>query len=202
MLFLCYINDISLVCNNTKMLLYADDTVMYGTISDSERFLDMHSFKQDIDKMFRWCQRNKSSINVKKTKLVFYPHSSTVVNDMNHEVTINRQPVQYVNSYLYLGIDINEHLTFKKYFSTLFKNVSHKLYILRKVRPMLNKKASIDIVKTMICSIIDYGNMFIRFCNLQDLSDLQVMQNSALRYCYNVIDPCSEHVADLHANAI
>ena len=36
---------------------------------------------------------------------------------------------------------------------------------------------------------------------LQDLSDLQVMQNSALRYCYNVIDPCSEHEAGLHANA-
>ena len=58
--------------------------------------------------------------------------------------------MQYVCSYLYLGIDIDEHLTFKKYFSTMIKKVSHKLYILIKVRPMLNKKASIDIVKTMI----------------------------------------------------
>ena len=33
------------------MLLYADDTVMYRTISDSEKFLDMHIFKQDVDKM-------------------------------------------------------------------------------------------------------------------------------------------------------
>ena len=53
--------------------------------------------------------------------------------------------MQYVSSYLYLGIDIDEHLTFKKYISTLIKNVSHKLYILRKVRPMFDKKASIDI---------------------------------------------------------
>ena len=59
--------------------------------------------------------------------------------------------------------------------STLFKNVSHKLYILRKNRPMLNKKASIDIVKIMICSIIDYGNMFIGSCKQRDLSDLQVL---------------------------
>ena len=48
---------------------------------------------------------------------------------------------------------------------------------------MLNKKASIYIVKTMICSIIDYGNMFIGSCKEQDLSDLQVLQNSALRCC-------------------
>ena len=40
MLFLCYINDISSICGNTKMLLYADDTVMYRTISDGERYLD------------------------------------------------------------------------------------------------------------------------------------------------------------------
>ena len=90
-----------------------------------------------------------------------------------------------MNSYLYLGIDIDEHLTLKKCVSTLFRNDSHKLYILRKVRPMLNKKASIDIVKTMICSIIYYGNMFISSCSLQDLSDLQVLQNNALR-CFNV----------------
>ena len=36
---------------------------------------------------------------------------------------------------------------------------------------------------------------------MRDLSDLQVLQNNALRCCYNVIDPCSEHVVDLHANA-
>ena len=119
------------------MLMYADDTVTYRTISDGDWFLDMHSFKQDIDKMFKWWQRNRLSINVKKTKLVFYPYSSTVVNNIDHEIFKNRQPVQYVNSYLYLGIDIDEHLTSKRCFSTLFKSVSHKLY-------MLNKKASIS----------------------------------------------------------
>ena len=77
---------------------------------------------------------------MKKTNVVFYPYSNTVVNYINHEITINRQPVQYVNSYLYLGIDIDEHLTFYEYFSTLLQIVSHKLYIiLRKVRPCINK---------------------------------------------------------------
>ena len=42
--FLCYINDIIKVCKNSKILLYADDTVLYKKISDSHRFLDMHDF--------------------------------------------------------------------------------------------------------------------------------------------------------------
>ena len=47
-LFLCYTNDISLICNNTKMLLYADDTVMFRTMCNGERSLAMYSFKQDV----------------------------------------------------------------------------------------------------------------------------------------------------------
>ena len=63
---------------------------------------------------------------------------------------------------------------------------------------MLNEKASIDIVKIMLCSIIDYGCIFVSTCNTQDL---QVLQNSALRCCYCVINPRDEHVFDLHGNA-
>ena len=41
-----------------------------------------------------------------------------------------------------MGVGADKHLTFKKYFS-------HKIYLLTKVRPMLNEKVSIDIVKVM-----------------------------------------------------
>ena len=161
----------------------------------------MHNFKQDVLRMYDWCQKNRLSINVKKTKAVFYPYSSAVKNDINNRIVINRQEIQYVNSYLYLGIVIDEHSTFKQYFTTLFQSVSHKLYRLRKIRPMLNTKAALDILKTMICSIIDHGIIFIDTCTTQDLQDLQILQNSALRCCYNVIDPRDEHVINLHSNA-
>ena len=81
-------------------------------ISDEERFLDIHSFKQDIVRMYRWCQKNRFSINVKKTKVVFDPYSNAVLNNMIYEIEID-QSVHYVNSYLYLGIGFDEHLTLR-----------------------------------------------------------------------------------------
>ena len=48
------------------MLLYADDTVMYKKISNGERFLDMHSFQQNVNRLLKWCHVNRLSINVKK----------------------------------------------------------------------------------------------------------------------------------------
>ena len=199
--FLCYINDITNICKSSKILLYADDTVLYKGISENEKFLDMHNFQQDVDRMVLWCQRNRLSINIKKTKLFFYPANQNVANNMNNVIKMQGLPVDYVTSYLYLGVDIDNMLTFKKHYNNTFKNVSHKLFILRKIRYMINVKAALDITKTMLCSVIDYGNIFLSSCTQGDLSDMQILQNNALRCCYGVSDPRDEHILFLHSQA-
>ena len=93
--FICYINDIVKTCKNSQMLLYADDTVMYKRISDNHRFLDMHDFQQDVNNLIKWCQVNRLSINVKKTKIVFYPHSQNIENNINNVIKILNVPVGY-----------------------------------------------------------------------------------------------------------
>ena len=83
--FLCYINDVVDICHNSKMLLYADDTVLYKKISDTQRFLDMHDFQQDVNRLINWCQKNRLNINVKKKQLFFHPYTSTVRNYINYD---------------------------------------------------------------------------------------------------------------------
>ena len=182
------------------MLLYADDTVMYKKISDNQRFLDMHEFQQDVNRLIEWCQINRLSINVKKTKVVFHPHSQNVKNNINNDITILDVPVGYVNSYLYLGIDIDNGLTFKQYYGNMFKRISYKLYLLRRIRYMLTYKAALDITKTMFCSIIDYGNIFLSSCNDGDLNDVQTLNNHALRCCCSIKNPLDVHILDFHKN--
>ena len=62
---------------------------------------------------------------------------------------------------------------------------------------MIILKVSLDITKTMFCSIIDYGNIFLSICSEGELKDIQTMQNHALRCCYDVKRPRDEHVTDL-----
>ena len=57
-----------------------------------------------ITRLVVWCQRNRLSINVKKTKLVFYPASQNAINDVNNVINMQGTAVDYVSSYLYLGI--------------------------------------------------------------------------------------------------
>ena len=63
---------------------------------------------------------------------------------------------------------------------------------------MINTKAALDIAKTMLCSIIDYGNKFLSSLNDADLNDLQILQNNAIRCCYGISDPRDEDILDLH----
>ena len=199
--FICYINDIIDTCKNSKILLYADDTVMYKKISDDKRFLDMHDFQQDVNRLIKWCHVNRLSINVKKTKLVFHPHNVNVLNNVHDDIKISGEPVHYVTSYLYLGVDIDNLLTFKPYYTNMCKKITYKLSLLRRIRPMITTKAALDVTKTMFCSIIDYGNIFLSSCAENDLRDIQTLQNHALRCCYRIKNPLDIHIDDLHNNS-
>ena len=66
---------------------------------------------------------------------------------------------------------------------------------------MINIKAALDVTKTMLCSIIDYGNIFLSSIKEVDLNDLQTLQNNAIRCCYQISDPRDEHILDLHVRA-
>ena len=93
-------NDITRICTNTNILLYADDTVICKAISGQEKFLDMHNFQQDVNRLELWCQRNRLSINVKKTKLVFHPASQNMENNENIVVKMHGTNLDYVSSYI------------------------------------------------------------------------------------------------------
>ena len=72
---------------------------------------------------------------------------------------------------------------------------------MRKIRYMISIMAALDITKTMLCSIIDYGNIFLSSCNNNNLDDLQVLQNHAIRCSYSIKNPMDVHILDLHIKA-
>ena len=89
-------------------------------------------------------------------------------------------------------------LSLKQFYVNSFKKISYKLSLLRRIRYMITTKAALHIVKTMLCSIVDYGNIFLSSCNIGDLKDIQTNQNHSLRCCHKINDPRDEHVTHLH----
>ena len=62
---------------------------------------------------------------------------------------------------------------------------------------MLTEKAAETIAKSMVIPTMDYGNMFLTGCNADDLGDLEIIQNHAIRCAFNIFNP-----RDLHVNLL
>ena len=87
----------------------------------------------------------------------------------------------------------------KGQFEYLFKIVNPKLFLLRIIRPCLTIYAAVNIARSMILSLIDYGNIFLTCCTQGGKSDLQVLQNKILRCCLRIDDPLDQNIVEMHS---
>ena len=68
LLFLLYIDDLPDILINSQVSLYADDTVIYTSISGVDQACNV--LQQDLNLLQNWCEMNKLTINCKKKKKI------------------------------------------------------------------------------------------------------------------------------------
>ena len=199
-LFLIFINGLVYNIQHCKYFLYADDIVMFIRLGKESLLRNVNLFKQDIKSIETWCLKNELTINIKKTKLQYFPQNrNTDCIAFENEVTcrIYGQELTYVSTFKYLGIDIDRHVNMKSFYESLYKLVNHKLYLLKLVRPSLTIDAALAVGKSMILSLIDYG-IFLTSITQEDKSELQKLQNKILRCCLNIVDPLDINTNEMH----
>ena len=197
--FIIYINDLVDHVTYSSALLYAGDTVLYHAVNPNDTHSDIRKLQHDLSRVEHWCQQNKLTINVKKTKLMYFP--ATHDRNCMPEIELLGSTLPSITCYKYLGLDVDHKLTFMPHLNSLTKIISHKLCLLRRIRNYLNVTAALAIMKTMILPIIDNANIFLTSCPQRNLACLQTLQNHLLRCCFKIKDPRDEHVADLHYNS-
>ena len=185
LLFLLYINDLPKILNYSQVSLYADDTVIY--ISNSDVNLAANLLQHDLNSLQNWCEMNKLTINCKKTKYCVYGMRSIVKKSKTQRLvlSLNNQILDKVCSYKYLGFALDEHLNFNKHVTELKHLISHKLYLLSKIRRYITVEASINIFKTMILSVIEYGDIIYNGTSDSNLNDIEKLFYRGLRICIN-----------------
>ena len=72
-LFIVFVNDLVLNIQHCKCFPYTDDKVLFKSLKKDSRDAGSDLFRQDIASIEHWCRQNKRTINIKKTKLQFFP---------------------------------------------------------------------------------------------------------------------------------
>ena len=63
------------------------------------------------------------------------------------------------------------------------RTVSHKIYLLTRVRKFMSNTSALLVYKTMILPFFDYADVVYHYANAKELDKLHRLQNRALKLC-------------------
>ena len=162
-LFIIYVNDLvsELRYNNVNMLLYADDTILYTSSNNVTNAVN--ECQSALNNVCRWCSINRLSMNIKKTKhmLVMSNRETCHSDDRRCKVFVNNVGLENVHSYNYLGVTVDDSLTFTDFVDQKYNKVNMRLYQLKRLRPYVTNDIANGIYKQTILPLIDYADFMI-----------------------------------------
>ena len=156
LLFLLYINDIQNCSKLISIILFADDT----TISYSHKCLKTlnKTIQLELDKISNWLNVNKLSINISKTKFIVFRSSKK---NQNYDTTIllNNENIEQAKTTTFLGVIIDEHLTWSHHLDMIHKKIMKSTAIISKSRHYINMNARKLLYYALVYPYLIYCNL-------------------------------------------
>ena len=100
---------------------------------------------------------NKLSINTSKTKLIIFKSPNKKKHELN--LFVNNQSILQVRSTTFLGVIIDEYLTWKDHINTVTKKVIKSGGIIAKLRHYTNKNTLKLTYYALVYPYLIYGNL-------------------------------------------
>ena len=148
-------NDVKHVLNFCKLSLYADDTVIWAT---GRNITELHDkLQQDLINISTWLDANKLSINVAKCKSMTISSPGHGVRGFQLNVTIKGQVLEHVTNYKYLGIYLDQTLSFNEHIEYVSKKVNKRIGVLKMTRNYMKPEQCLTLYKSLILPLLDYG---------------------------------------------
>ena len=155
LLFLIYINDLSLNLNNTLCINFADDTTMHLKSKCVKTLYE--KMNADLKILDDWLKANKLSLNVNKTSyILFKPKGHKVQHDL-FSLKIGDDTIHISKKTKFLGIYVDENLIWDHHIEQLSNKISRNLYFIRSAKNQLTKLSIRTLYYAYIHSILNYG---------------------------------------------
>ena len=131
-LFILYINDIVNYIGDTNINMYADDCIIYCTGNNWDRV--HNTLQQSLGYVTRWLGQNALKLNVKKSKcLVISAKSKLGMIDLDVPLTLDDQPLDFIENYNFLGVILDAKMSLKPLLSHVKKITTGKIKTLYKI---------------------------------------------------------------------
>ena len=180
LLFILYINDFQNSSNLLSFILFADDTSVFFSHKNPNTLVD--TVNTELSRIHEWICCNKLSLNVLKTHGMFFSNS---ISRLPSNVFLNNTPVDIVDSTKFLGLYIDNKLSWKKHATHLSKLLSRNVGIINKLKNIFPSNVLLNLYCTLILPYLNYGILAWGNSARNQLDKLLLTQKRVMRIICN-----------------
>lgn len=156
LLFIIYMNDIATVTNKFHFTLYADDTSLVEPICTFTSGMNNNNseaadgINKELNLITDWLCLNKLSLNAKKTKMMIFHHRQRNISNLKLNLYINNTKIEQVNEFNFLGLLLDECMTWNSH----IQKISSKISVVNGILSRLKRFLPSDILKIIYNALI------------------------------------------------
>ena len=181
-LFLIYINDLPNVSKLFHFILFADDTTLSITHKNYNSLIQQtNSELLEIDK---WIIKNRLSLNVDKTFLMLFTNRSQDVDD-SLDVTFSDDIVKIQNSGNFLGMILDNNLSFGEHISYICNKISKSIGVFHKLKLSVPENVLVNLYYSLVYPYLIYCNAIWGGTHDVHIEKLFLLQKKIIRVVTN-----------------
>ena len=174
LLFILYINDLPLSSPSSNFIIFPDDANILFSHKDTVQLEKL--INNELKKICNWFKENKLSLNIHKTNFMLFKNKHNNKADLHFKIEIDNKHIEKVEVTKFLGILIDNNLSWKAHTNYITKIVSKFNGIIGKVRPFLNRDSLHTLYNTLVLPYLSYCTIVWGDKNSSNLDSLFITQ--------------------------
>jgi hypothetical protein len=148
------------------------------------KFKNINTLENDINSdlslLNEWADKWNMDFNPSKTKMIIFSNKRIRANP---NIRLKNEQIEQVTTHKHLGVFLSNDMKWTTHIDYCVKKARKKLGLIRRQSQKLSKKQRVDLYKTMIRPVLEYGSALFDNCSTGDSLKLENCQRTAALIC-------------------
>ena len=161
--------------------MFADDSNLFFSHPDPQ--ILVNTVNTELVKVSQWIKANKLTLNVTKSKYMIFSNSLEKLPD---DIFVDTTALEQVSNIKFLGVNVDNKLTWKHHISTITKTISRNIGVINKLKFCLPSSNLLMLYSTLVLPYINYGILVWGNTHQYLLEKILLLQKKCLRIIFNL----------------
>jgi hypothetical protein len=162
----------------TQLRLFADDSLLYRTIQSKK---DTEMLQNDLEKLQSWEKENSMEFHPQNCKVLKVTNKKKIIPS---RYTLHNTTLEEVTKAKYLGVTINNKLTWKDHITNTCKKANSTLGFLRRNLHDSKKEIKMKCYKTFVRPTLEYSSTVWDPHHKIEINEIEKIQQRAIKFIH------------------